>query len=67
MPGRMRPEERAALLDDLAVGVPPTQADIQREIDDGWLLPSQDGRNELRAAEWAMSVLLTSHAAIDPS
>ncbi|GAA5893928.1 hypothetical protein JCM8208_001280 [Rhodotorula glutinis] len=50
----MRPEERAALLKDLAVGVQPTQDDIRREIDDGWLLPSRDGRNELRAAEWAM-------------
>ncbi|TNY19936.1 translation repressor [Rhodotorula diobovata] len=50
----MLPQNRAKLLDDLAVGKPPSLDHIRDEITHGWLLPSTDGRNELRAAEWAM-------------
>ncbi|BGP47048.1 Antiviral helicase ski2 [Rhodotorula kratochvilovae] len=50
----MSPEQRAALLKDLGVGQQLSPQEVRQEINAGWLLPSKDGRNELRPAEWAI-------------
>ncbi|GAA5886319.1 hypothetical protein JCM16303_003762 [Sporobolomyces ruberrimus] len=55
MPALLSPEERFELLQDLQIGKPPTREEIRRELDENWLLPSQDGTKELDPTEWAMN------------
>ncbi|GAA6014645.1 hypothetical protein JCM10207_006888 [Rhodosporidiobolus poonsookiae] len=54
MPGRLPDEQRAALLHDLGVGQTLTPEQIRKELEDDFLLPSENGTNELDAAHWAM-------------
>ncbi|GAA5985422.1 hypothetical protein JCM11641_000152 [Rhodosporidiobolus odoratus] len=54
MPGHLTDKERAALLQELGVGQALTPQQIRDELEQGWLLPSEDGTKELAAAEWAM-------------
>ncbi|GAA5870547.1 hypothetical protein JCM8547_002045 [Rhodosporidiobolus lusitaniae] len=52
--GALTDDRRAQLLTQLGVGASLTPERIRGELDDRFLLPSKDGRNELQAAEWAM-------------
>ncbi|GAA5934158.1 hypothetical protein JCM10213_003717 [Rhodosporidiobolus nylandii] len=52
--GRLTDEQRADLLKELGVWQALTPEQIREELDEGWLLPSEDGSKELAAAEWAM-------------